>query len=85
MFGLTAAEHVGFTPGWFLDRWNIAAFVIGILAASSLPVFLSGKLKKQIPETGLKIAKYVVLLLLFYFSITQIVSGTYNPFIYFRF
>ena len=85
MFGLTAAGHVGFTPGWFLDRWNIAAFVIGILAASSLPVFLSGKLKKQIPETGLKIAKYVVLLLLFYFSITQIVSGTYNPFIYFRF
>ena len=85
MFGLTAAEHVGFTPGWFLDRWNIAAFVIGILAASSLPVFLSGKLKKLIPETGLKIAKYVVLLLLFYFSITQIVSGTYNPFIYFRF
>ena len=54
MFGLTAAEHVGFTPGWFLDRWNIAAFVIGILAASSLPVFLSGKLKKQIPETILQ-------------------------------
>ena len=85
MFGLTAAEHAGFTTGWFLDRWNIAALVIGILAASSLPLILSGKMKKRIPETGLKIAKYVVLLILFYFSIVQIVSGTYNPFIYFRF
>ena len=85
MFGLTAAEHVGFTAGWFLDRWTIAAFVIGILAASSLPRLLSSSLKKKIPQTGLKIAKYVVLLILFYFSIVQIVSGTYNPFIYFRF
>ena len=85
MFGLTDASHVGFTAGWFLDRWTVAAFIIGILAASSLPNILSGLLKKQIPENALKIAKYVVLLLLFYFSIIQIVSGTYNPFIYFRF
>ena len=85
MFGFTAAERVGFTAGWFLDRWTIATFTVGILAASSLPGVLSGLLKKRVPETGLKIAKYVVLLVLFYFSIIQIVSGTYNPFIYFRF
>ncbi len=85
MFGGGNTAQIGYTLGWFLDRWTIAAFIIGILAASSLPGFLSARMKKLIPENALKIAKYIVLLLLFFVSITQIVSGNYNPFIYFRF
>ena len=34
---------------------------------------------------GILIGKYILLLILFFLSVVQIVSGTYNPFIYFQF
>lgn len=85
MFGGTDASQMGFTNGWLLDRWNVIMLLIGIVAASSLPQRIGGLLKKHLPETALKIGKYAVLLVLFFLAVTQIVSGTYNPFIYFRF
>ena len=85
MFGLTDASHVGFTTSWFLDGWNITILILAVLAASSLPKHAASLLKKHIPENALRIAKYVALLGLFYWSVVQVVSGTYNPFIYFRF
>lgn len=85
MFGIGNTKEPGFAFGWYLDGWNICILIIGVIAASSLPSKAAGLLKGRLPEGGLKIAKYIGLLLLFAVSIMRIISGNYNPFIYFRF
>ena len=85
MFGGNAKGQPGFTTSWFLDGWMITVSVIGILAASQLPQLVSAKLLKKIPENTVRIGKYIILLGMFFLSVVQIVSGTYNPFIYFQF
>lgn len=85
MFGIGNTDQPGFTAGWYLDGFTILVFAAAILAASSLPERAGRLLKKKLPETLLLVVKDAALLLLFAFSIMRIISGNYNPFIYFRF
>ena len=85
MFGLIRAEKVGFNVFWYLDKWTITIMVLGIFFASSLPNKLSDIIKTHLPNTFVEIGKYMLLLSLLYLSMLRIVSGTYNPFIYFQF
>lgn len=85
MFGLIVPKKVGFTVFWYLDRWTITVMLLGILFASSIPTRLTEAIKAYAPEKAMTIGKYMLLLVLFYLSMLRIVSGTYNPFIYFQF
>ena len=85
MFGGGSPALSGYAAGFFLDGWNCVVLAVSLLAASSLPLRFGTFLKQRLPEKGRRIAKYAVLLVLFYFAIMQVVSGSYNPFIYFRF
>ena len=85
MFGIIAPEHVGFTVLWYLDRWTITIMILGILFASSLPARLVGVIRNHVPDQAVTIGKYALLLGVLLLSMLRIVSGTYNPFIYFQF
>ncbi len=85
MFGVVTPEHPGFTFLWYIDLWTGLIIIAGILFSTSLPQKLMKVINSRFPEKPLLIIKYAVLLLLFAFSVMQIVSGSYNPFIYFRF
>ena len=59
--------------------------LIGIFFASAVPTKLGKLMKAHVAEKAFQIAKYMLLLMLFYMAMIRIVSGTYNPFIYFQF
>ena len=79
MFIYRAAN--GMTVGYYLNSWNVS---IGIIA-----IILSGNMAKRlynyIDGTVGGVMLNCIFLLLFFISILSIVSGTYNPFIYYQF
>lgn len=85
MFGLVAPQRVDYTALWYLDRWTVFCGLLGVIFSSALPKIVGQKLKKMIPGTGMMIFKYIVLLAILFLAMIRIVSGTYNPFIYFQF
>ena len=85
MLGVIQPKDVGFTVFWYLDNWTITIMVLGILFASSLPKRLLEKAKGHISDKVYTICKYALLIFILYISMLRIVSGTYNPFIYFQF
>lgn len=85
MFGHYNLEKIGFTAGFYLDRWTLMILILGVFFASSVPSRLSCKIKSYMNNTCYMIGKYIFLLAAFYLCMMRIVSGTYNPFIYFQF
>ena len=85
MLGFIVPEFVGYTVFWYLDKWTITIMMVGIFFASSLPITLCDFVKKRVPEKIFVVGKYFMLLVVLFASILRIVSGTYNPFIYFQF
>lgn len=85
MLGIIRPEKPGFTLLWYLDRWTLTIMLIGILFATDIPSKMIISLKKIVSNKLVLICKLVILTFIFYFSIMRIVSGTYNPFIYFQF
>ncbi|MCM1064658.1 MAG: MBOAT family protein [Eubacterium sp.] len=74
--------------GLYLFGEYLILFAIAAVAATPLPGMLAGRLERA--ETGWGIALYrlwekVVPAVLLLLSITVIVDGTFNPFLYFRF
>ena len=68
-----------------MDRWTVTIMAAAVFFSTSLPGKLARVLKGHVPEGIFAAGKYVLLLLLLYLSMMRIVSGTYNPFIYFQF
>lgn len=85
MFGLITPERIDFTVFWYADRWVVFCGLLGILFSSSLPRKLKETIKKKCPETVFNTVKVILLLGIMYVAMIRIVSGTYNPFIYFQF
>lgn len=85
MFGVIVPKNFGYSVFWYLDKWTMVIMIIGILFASSLPQKGYALIKGHIPKKALVIGKYGILLVLLFISMLRIVSGTYNPFIYFQF
>ena len=85
MFGLRAPENVGFSVLWYLDKWTLTIMIIGILFASSVPTRIGMIIKAHMNKKVYVIVKNAILLSMLYLSMIRIVSGTYNPFIYFKF
>ena len=85
MFGLTGGETNGLSLFWYLNRWNSAVLMIGLLMASGLPYAISGAIKSKLSDLAYTAVKYSSLLLLMFFSILRVVTDTYTTFIYFQF
>lgn len=85
MFGKMQIAANGYTLMSCLNRWNILLLIIGVFFSTSIPSRLAEKLKTIVKAEVLQIIKYILLLALLYLSVLRIVSGVYNPFIYFQF
>lgn len=85
MLGLMTPTQVGYSALWYLDKWTLFVMVIGIIFASSVPTKMGKIVMEKIPKNVWLILKYAALLSVLYFSMLRVVSGTYNPFIYFQF
>jgi len=85
MMGIIKPINPGFTIWWYLDRWTMSIMIIAIICSSSFPNMMICRIKGVLSDKVYQICKYLFLLCMFYFSIMRIVSGTYNPFIYFQF
>ncbi len=86
MFGLSMGRATEFNLPLYLDKEKFVVFLLGILC--SMP--LTDVLKKVNINGGVTkwifpLSESVVTFLIFIFSLMMIASGTYNPFIYFRF
>lgn len=81
MFGLGKGENA-YTLAYFADNLEIAAFAAAVVCA--VPVF-KNMLHIFTRHALLRAAVNLLLLALFAVSVSAIASGTYNPFIYFRF
>lgn len=85
MLGKCANPTPGFSIWWYLDRWTIFVLAVAILFSTSIPKRLCTIASKKINDNVIMIGKYILLLLILLFSMLRIVSGSYNPFIYFQF
>ena len=85
MCGLSTPDFSGYSIGWYLDKWTITILLFALLFASSFPGKIATLLKKYTNKRILLLFKYIGLIALLYLSMIRIVSGTYNPFIYFQF
>ena len=85
MFGVADKSKMGYTLFWYLDRWTLVVMLAGIFFSTSIPSKIKDYFTKRLDVKVQKSVKYVALLLLLYLTMLRIVSGTYNPFIYFQF
>jgi alginate O-acetyltransferase complex protein AlgI len=95
MFGMGTGEGLEYYPLLYLDREVVFFGLIGILFSTSLPLRIKNLLKERIsklPRPFENWLRYLVLGIkpfflgaVFVFCVMTLASGTYNPFIYFRF
>lgn len=74
--------NIGNTLSMYQWLHNIPLLLIGCIGATTLPEKI---VKKWIPTKWQHITKYVYAMILLFVSIAFLVSGSYNPFLYFRF
>ena len=78
MFTFSAGSEGAATFIEYMDPFTIAMAVMGLI--------LMFNWKRKMPEEGIPVKlSYIASLLLFMLSVMGLISGSYNPFIYFRF
>lgn len=85
LFGLQKLQNVGYTVGWYLHRYEIFIFAVAFAAMLPAGKKVYDALQKKIPEGIFMAAVNMGTLVLLGISIIYVVTGTYNPFIYFQF
>ena len=85
MLGKMRFSGSGYTLFWYLDKWTITVLIVAVLAASSIPQRAGELLRQHLSERVWICLRYVSLLAMLCIAMLRIVSGTYNPFIYFQF
>lgn len=82
LFGFSGEDVVPFSVSYFLTRKTL--LIMGVALLASTPLFLKCQIRlADVP--GMRLARDVFLLAVLFLSVMSIASGTYNPFIYFRF
>lgn len=74
--------NIGNTLSMYQWLHNVPLLLIGCIGATTLP---QKAVKKWIPRKWQQITGYVYAMVLLFVSIAFLVSGSYNPFLYFRF
>lgn len=86
MFGLCeVTEVVYMLPNYYLDKWTVAALVVGLVMCTPAPKLLLERVQKKLPAPVYDIARIVVLLAGLLLCVLQVASNTYSAFIYFQF
>ncbi len=90
LLGLEETTGIQKNWQWYADNHFYFILTIALLSAGGFWPWIISKIQKSLPQTG-KIDQIqqttaaIGLFAIFGLSITYLVSGTYNPFIYFRF
>jgi alginate O-acetyltransferase complex protein AlgI len=88
MLGHGPGDGMAYRPALFLENRRLIAFAIGVVACAPVLPWLAGvwarqpKVRLRLPGEAARVAAVLALLLA---SALRLSSGTYNPFIYFRF
>ena len=96
MFGFGTGDSARYNVGMFLDNVVILALIMGVIAATPISPMLARAFKGWKATTlqgrprpafsgGLAVLSFLSYSLILFVSIVLVVSGTYNPFIYYRF
>lgn len=85
MLGIGLSQTPGFTIFWYINRWVIFIMIVAVLDITGIFKKLTGKISMAMPKTGYTILKYGFVFFVFILAIMRVLSGTYNPFIYFQF
>ena len=85
MFGKMPSVKTGYTLASYLDSFNIVLMLLGIFFSTAIPGQIGDKLKAVLGNNVFDVVKYMSLIAILLFSGVRIVSGVYNPFIYFQF
>lgn len=85
MFGLSPQKNTGFSFSYYFHRYELFILLAGGIAATPLGKNCYLRLKKKLTENVFLVLENTVTLLLFGISVLYVVTGTYNPFIYFQF
>lgn len=85
VFGLIPTESVGFSLAYYIHKYEIFIIVLGFIVMMPIGKKCYEWLKKKVPEGCFSLLENAVTILLFGVSILYVVTGTYNPFIYFQF
>jgi alginate O-acetyltransferase complex protein AlgI len=85
MFGVGISQTPGFTIMWYLNNWVIFVFILAVLDIAGGFMGLRKAVENSLNPALCKVAKIVVVYGILILSIMRVMSGTYNPFIYFQF
>lgn len=85
MFGLIRLENVGFTLSWYLHKYEIFIILVAIVASMPWGKMLAEKVEGKLKPVIYTVIANVMSLMLFGLALVYLITGTYNPFLYFRF
>lgn len=85
LFGLIEVRDAGFSPAYYLHRYEIFMILLGIVVSLPLGRICYQKIQARVPETVFVCVQNIAALAVLGVSILYVVTGTYNPFIYFQF
>lgn len=86
MIGLYNTDMPAFTIRWYMDKWTILFFALGLIMSTPIIKTVGEKIWKLTNGNKMFIIfKYTGLLFMFIICIFQIASNSYSPFIYFQF
>lgn len=85
LFGLIEVRDVGFSLTYYINKYEIFILFLGIVASMPLCRFCYRKLQEKMPEMIFACLENMAALVVFDISVLYVVTGTYNPFIYFQF
>lgn len=84
MFGLITAR-TGYPVAFYANGWTLTMMIYGVPFATGIPSKAAGMIAKKMNPNVVLVLQYASALFLVFASAVRIVSGTYNPFIYFQF
>ena len=85
LYGMISVRDVGFTLSYYIHSYEIFIFIVSLIAMLPLGKKFYVFLRKSWPEVLITVMADIIALGLIGLSILYIVTGTYNPFIYFQF
>ncbi|MCR4941139.1 MAG: MBOAT family protein [Treponemataceae bacterium] len=85
MFSFRAENTALYIVEHAADCGRIFYMIPGILAASSFPGFIAGKIGRTLSPSCFLVLKALIAFILFLLSVMFLIASSYNPFIYFRF
>ncbi|WP_026509082.1 MBOAT family O-acyltransferase [Butyrivibrio sp. LC3010] len=85
MFGIGLSGTPGFTISWYVNNWVLFVMAIAIMDIAGVFSYIKKNLLGKMPFMAYSIAKIVAIYGMLILAIMRVMSGTYNPFIYFQF